>query len=61
MHTYFWYAELDNKPDSEFEPPSDCGLVVGETPLSAFDQAGRDARAKLPRGGFTIKQFNKVS
>jgi len=61
MHTYFWFAELDNHEDNPY-CHSNSGLVYAENAAEGFYRAGADAREELgPKGSFTVKQFNKVS
>lgn len=63
MAVYFWYAERDEKSETEPHLNQASGLVNGDVD-EAYRRARREAREDLEylgvTKGFTIKQFNKV-
>ena len=64
MAVYFWYAERDEKSETEPHLNQASGLVLGHRAVAAYRCARQEAREELEylgvTKGFTIKQFNKV-
>lgn len=63
MAVYFWYAERDEKSETEPHLNQASGLVHGNVD-EAYRRARQDAREDLEylgiTKGFTIKKFEKV-